>query len=353
MLSALQAEHAFTREFPGFHKYPVMTLPNELVSEIFVHFLPTYPLCPPLTGTDSPQLLLHICRRWRHIALFTPGLWRAISLDGFETDVEQHETVQAWLGRSGDYPLSIQMDQYPFPEALQKLLGVIAAHSRRWEYIKLNISGEDFFTIEGDLPLLCHLNIYASGTPSHTMTLPDLPRLHTAIFSHFDYPDALLPWGQLTSLTLIGKLAHECTPALSHASGLRYCELLLYDRSGETTVKSDITLPYLETLVLAPWSKHMGFPNLYILSFIVPALRRLQGPGPALTHIPELISRSGCTLEEVWITGETDAVSNEQYRAAFPFIPKLSFNRKLAAWDPNEAKRLRMHPIGSLAQFGA
>ncbi|KAJ7641164.1 hypothetical protein FB45DRAFT_712335, partial [Roridomyces roridus] len=57
---------------------PVLTLPNEITSEIFVHFLPPYPVCPPMTGLDSPTSLTHICRQWREIALATPKLWRAI-----------------------------------------------------------------------------------------------------------------------------------------------------------------------------------------------------------------------------------------------------------------------------------
>ncbi|KAJ6526023.1 hypothetical protein B0H19DRAFT_1197658, partial [Mycena capillaripes] len=59
---------------------PALSLPNELMSEIFVHFLPVYPKLPPSMGLLSPYLLCHICRRWRNIALTTPALWRGISL---------------------------------------------------------------------------------------------------------------------------------------------------------------------------------------------------------------------------------------------------------------------------------
>ncbi|KAJ7257017.1 hypothetical protein C8J57DRAFT_1649148, partial [Mycena rebaudengoi] len=55
--------------------YPVLTLPVEITSEIFIHFLPKYPLCPPLTGLLSPALLGQIFRKWREIAFNTPGLW--------------------------------------------------------------------------------------------------------------------------------------------------------------------------------------------------------------------------------------------------------------------------------------
>jgi hypothetical protein len=39
------------------YKYPVLTLPNEITTEIFIRFLPIYPSCPQLTGLESPTLL--------------------------------------------------------------------------------------------------------------------------------------------------------------------------------------------------------------------------------------------------------------------------------------------------------
>ncbi|KAK6977951.1 hypothetical protein R3P38DRAFT_3470482 [Favolaschia claudopus] len=39
------------------YKYPVLTLPNEILGEIFIHFLPPYPDPPPLVGNLSPICL--------------------------------------------------------------------------------------------------------------------------------------------------------------------------------------------------------------------------------------------------------------------------------------------------------
>jgi hypothetical protein len=47
-LSTLRNEKALVQERLDAYKYPVLTLPNEIISEIFIHFLPTNPLCPPL-----------------------------------------------------------------------------------------------------------------------------------------------------------------------------------------------------------------------------------------------------------------------------------------------------------------
>ncbi|KAJ7641151.1 hypothetical protein FB45DRAFT_1124595, partial [Roridomyces roridus] len=97
------------------YKYPVLVLPNEIISEIFVHTLPLYPACPPLTGPASPIPLTHICRRWREIGVSTPQLWRAICFISRgqcirrEQTREQTKVVRTWLNRSGSCPLSIQI----------------------------------------------------------------------------------------------------------------------------------------------------------------------------------------------------------------------------------------------------
>ncbi|KAJ6554307.1 hypothetical protein B0H19DRAFT_144576 [Mycena capillaripes] len=70
-LSALRAEQALLQERLSSCTYPVLNLPNEIVSEIFIHVLPIYPLCPPLSGNDSPMSLTQICRQWRAVAVVT------------------------------------------------------------------------------------------------------------------------------------------------------------------------------------------------------------------------------------------------------------------------------------------
>ncbi|KAJ7473247.1 hypothetical protein FB451DRAFT_1133777 [Mycena latifolia] len=110
-IGELRAEMQRTQERLDSYAYPVLTLPNETVSEIFVRFLPVYPLCPPQTGLLSPTVLTHICRKWREIALATPALWRAISIvddiDSDRTDGRQLHILESWLNRSGCLPLAV------------------------------------------------------------------------------------------------------------------------------------------------------------------------------------------------------------------------------------------------------
>jgi hypothetical protein len=115
-LSVLRAEQALVQERLDAYKYPVLTLPNEITSEIFLHFLPSYPTPPPLTGIHSPTFLTQICRKWREIALATPAIWRAIRLTDSRISYEQRGQIsEAWMTRSGTSPLSFRVSSDGIP----------------------------------------------------------------------------------------------------------------------------------------------------------------------------------------------------------------------------------------------
>ncbi|KAJ7062826.1 hypothetical protein C8F01DRAFT_986027, partial [Mycena amicta] len=75
VLSGLQAERAQVQAVLDAFKFPVLSLPNEIISETFIQTLPPYPDAPPLFGLESPRKLLAICSKWNDIALSTPALW--------------------------------------------------------------------------------------------------------------------------------------------------------------------------------------------------------------------------------------------------------------------------------------
>ncbi|KAJ6533032.1 hypothetical protein B0H19DRAFT_876733, partial [Mycena capillaripes] len=82
--------------------YPVLSLPPEVTTEIFLRCVPCEPNPRP-SPTQAPLLLAQICRQWRQIALHTPALWRCL-LFGDEMPVE---FLHIWLSRSGNHPLSL------------------------------------------------------------------------------------------------------------------------------------------------------------------------------------------------------------------------------------------------------
>ncbi|KAJ7277511.1 hypothetical protein C8J57DRAFT_1007682, partial [Mycena rebaudengoi] len=56
---------------------PILTLPPEIGSEIFLQCLPgvVYPI-----SSEVPLSLLGICRAWNALALSTPALWTRIDI---------------------------------------------------------------------------------------------------------------------------------------------------------------------------------------------------------------------------------------------------------------------------------
>ncbi|KAF8175470.1 hypothetical protein K438DRAFT_1608588, partial [Mycena galopus ATCC 62051] len=52
--------------------YPVLSLPPEITSHIFIQSLPEDTRPSP---RSAPLLLVQICRSWRVIAIATPDLW--------------------------------------------------------------------------------------------------------------------------------------------------------------------------------------------------------------------------------------------------------------------------------------
>ncbi|KAJ7883973.1 hypothetical protein B0H13DRAFT_2537684, partial [Mycena leptocephala] len=245
----------------------------------------------------SPTVLTHICRKWREIALTTPGLWRAISLSDRGTSITPADLSEV-LSRSGCCPLSIAMDDYAFDYGAtpEDVFSAVVTHRERWEYLKLSICLPDFPTIKGRLPLLRHVNLrFEDDAP--VIVVDEAPLLRTAILSALDLSNVAFPWGQLTSLTLDRLEPDDCVPILHQTSNLVHCELSLYDWDyDDSNPPPDITLPCLESLSLI--DREGPLPG-YLNTFVVPVLRSLYIREPSLepNPIPSLasfISKSGC-----------------------------------------------------------
>ncbi|KAK6992149.1 hypothetical protein R3P38DRAFT_3090086 [Favolaschia claudopus] len=133
-----------------------LSLPAEIVAEIFTEFLPTYPECPPLHGLHSPSLLGQICGLWRAIAFSTPSLWRAVEIKLSEDDSL----------RSPQPTKHITVNVDP-------IVDTIIGHSHRLEYFDVHMPLESLLTIEGAMPLLKHRHSVAVDTiDAHRCPMP-------------------------------------------------------------------------------------------------------------------------------------------------------------------------------------
>ncbi|KAJ7893840.1 hypothetical protein B0H14DRAFT_2684074 [Mycena olivaceomarginata] len=325
-ISKLRAEQEIAQEWLDSYTYPVLTLPNEIVSEIFIHSLPQYP---------------RICRKWRAVALTTPMLWRAIKLSCAYTPwIEYGYIVDNWLSWSGCRPLSICVDDYATrPVDMSGVFSAIASHRARWQYLRLHLgnsqlSADPFAAIEGPMPLVRYLDLELSAPIAFAVR--DAPRLRTVVLDGVAASNVTLPWVQLTSLTLRMAKPSLCFPILQKTAKLVNCilHLWLQDEVVDHLPAHNIALPCLESLILSNRYDDgaIAGPNL-LAPLILPSLLRLTipelflGPDP-IDSLMSFTLKSGCNLQEMATTGRRHCslVSDNDYRAALPAIPSVTLD---------------------------
>ncbi|KAJ7225235.1 hypothetical protein B0H12DRAFT_276986 [Mycena haematopus] len=218
-LSTLRTEQVLVQERLDAYKYPVLTLPTELTSQIFIHLLPIYPAVPPLTGLDSPSSLTYVCRHWREVALATPVLWRAIKFDYSSEGIVLYEQLRhicdVWIKRSGSYLLSIDIDVDGQDHTIFTKPLVMAA--ARWEHLKLNGPASFLHQLGDVMPMLRSLDFNLFAVGSNICAFYDVPQLRTVVLTGSVISTVTLPWAQLTCLTLNYGDIDQCIQILVQA----------------------------------------------------------------------------------------------------------------------------------------
>ncbi|KAK7050257.1 F-box domain-containing protein [Favolaschia claudopus] len=341
------------------YKYPVLTLPNEIISEIFELLVPFYPVCPPQAGLSSPTLLSHICSTWRQIAIATPRLWRAIAVSfsrGSKSMASrrQIELAEVWLRRSGCCPLSLEVHRDATREIRKngghghRIYTVMAAHRERWEHLRVSstIIGRQVF--RGPMPLLRSVSLDdARASPAIAFDqAPLLRSLSVQLSRYLDSGNPLatvtLPFLQFTSLTLDTRVLPSIAPMLGQFENLTHFELDILEYFITMPI---IRLARLKSLVLQDKQYPIRWRESYeVLEHLsTPALRRLMlsislitpwRSDRVLRALISFINASACKLEELCII-VIDSHNNRcdverdlpHFRRAFPAIPEISLQK--------------------------
>ncbi|KAK6992096.1 F-box domain-containing protein [Favolaschia claudopus] len=320
-IEVLRQQKSAVQQRLGAYKYPVLSLPNEIISEIFIRFLPAYPECPPSQGPRSPTFLTQICRSWRGIALSTPELWRALSLS---VGLGQ-QLGDLWLDRAGSCPLSLEVDEFHStngPEAVAAMLSYLG----RCEYLRLRLyeSQSQLSTIQDamsddTMALLRHLDLEFDH--DEDLVFHDVPLLRSVVLDYNAATHVVLPWTQLTSVTLREFFYSDCVSMLLKTPNLISFRLdeFSVDRPPDWD-PPDVPLLHLQSLVITSMKSSSVRRSDCLSPFLAPAIRKLHIPEimlglhpiPALTSF---VSRSGCQLEHVHVSGNRLA-SDHSYRTA-------------------------------------
>ncbi|KAJ7094267.1 hypothetical protein C8R44DRAFT_383677 [Mycena epipterygia] len=337
--------------------FPVITLPVEITSEIFICCLPDNSLDP--TAFDAAAVLGHVCHQWRDIALSIPQLWSSWSLamDGNTSLSRISSSVQLWLARSQNRPLSIRIHHRdctgPFDVSYaderwwerasgsaHDVLPFILQHHQRWKSIELNMPITFLQPLASldpndELPLLEHLALGSFqddwGSSVNALDLlmlferaPQLRSLHiTMEGSHLSGLDHVrLPFNQLTSFTGTMFSALECVFLLAQAPALVECVFYIGKRVPISHFISDTELLHLKSLQL--WSTaEKVHPIIVLERLTLPRLKTLvlgreeSSLPPALE---ELVARSGCSITHF----SCESVEPEELAECLEALPTLS-----------------------------
>ncbi|KAK7055865.1 F-box domain-containing protein [Favolaschia claudopus] len=350
-LAKLRSRRAAIKEPLDAYKYPVLTLPNEIVSEIFFYasLSPPIALSDPLAPFESPILLTHVCSKWRKMVLSMPLLWSAFKLAFTQSDQKRATSRQIalariWLKRSASCSLSLEIQHVEADNRYQPLrnfYSTLGEHSGHCGHLKISGSfrAAELLTplLSGSMPLLrsLHFNV---GHLSQPIALGDAPLLRTVTLGGRARSRVTLPWAQITSLTLLEGIFPKFIPMLQQARNLIHCELNIFlnQKHGATP---ELHFPRMESLTFK--ADVGGNPHLDIRildCFVTPALRRLVVPDPVLGRDPfdtlsSFFANSSCTLDSLCITydeGQARArnIMVADYRLAFPTIANISLRHK-------------------------
>lgn len=260
---------------------PFDRLPLELHAEIFSHALPAFPHLDDNGG--APMVIARVCGTWRSLVLSTPKLWASFEIE--VEDISDGETpnellnpdtvkllhsVQVWLDRSRNHPLSVRLIHMPTtrtPNSLSaQLLAMLAVHARRWRHVEFMLPSTNLSESQGlfseELPALKHLKIHMKGQWDGNGGANSLLALN-------------IPWAQLTTVDLRLDHAHllnldEFADLLKGATNLVSCSFnvncIMSTESlrESSSIQDSLRLPALEKLHLVLQGGNatgLGFPN--------------------------------------------------------------------------------------------
>ncbi|KAF7295671.1 F-box domain-containing protein [Mycena indigotica] len=374
-LSALRDEVFTVKQRMNNYVYPVLTLPNEIVSMIFLHYVPAYPCRPSILGEGSPILLTRICRHWRDIADSTPRLWCSIRLFHFQTilrpplasevprslklaadrkTAQLHlELAEKWMEKSGALPLSIELgvdvdnygDYYNLMGLQLEALRLIMRYHKRWQYIQFRLpvkpaltgvaKRRDRLTITDCFPLLRELHIEFDNYPAF-LVLIEAPHLERATFDNTDLgplstlsrPPSL--FNNLTQLILLRFDLLSAVWALRYAPCLQRCWMnvtfVIEGEDHHSDFIEPVFLGQLTTLAIRLWMGECDYMSDFLGSLRTPRLERLcieedfLDPDPIDT-LSNLIESGSLQLKELLVI--TPKRTGPQYARAFSQIPRV------------------------------
>ncbi|KAJ7724881.1 hypothetical protein B0H16DRAFT_1895312 [Mycena metata] len=264
--------------------YPVLTLPPEITSEIFLQCVPIEWERDGVNKREAPLLLTQICGDWRRTAVSTPALWTTFEVR-YSTPGLVHlpEIAETWLSRACGCPLTVNIWGV-FPAECKRTFETFQRHASTVEVLKLNVNSkalEAMETYPWDCPTLRSLSVSFISLEYplvHPLEIIKNAPLLQEVFMTCTLPSSVtLPWRQLTRFTAAFNSLAECLEGLHLMPNLTYCALAQSSMPPPPfSSESPLSLPRVQHLVLFNYDTPPFGSNTILRFLILPALQNLE-----------------------------------------------------------------------------
>ncbi|KAJ7064318.1 hypothetical protein C8F01DRAFT_1022329 [Mycena amicta] len=320
--------------------YPVLTLPNEITSDIFVACLPAHGRVRP-SPSAAPLLLAQICRHWRGVALATTELWSSLDIEMIHGSRRtaivrpgNPSLYELWFSRANKRPLALTIHQPdPWDDRSfehDKLPPFFFALVPRLGRLEADISASQLARLIPSHRSLSLTNLEHLAAPVGACDLPTLlqrvPKLKTLHIREAPSADAVsrLSLPTLTSLHI--EFAYAPITLSMFFEILRRCPLLEHFRgavkSSPACAEKHITLSTLTSFELKGGDigvfELITLPNLRTLLFS--ARDRSEG---TVEIIRPFLVRSSCAVTQLTLTEASMASDTQKCIELFPTVERL------------------------------
>ncbi|KAJ7209837.1 hypothetical protein C8J57DRAFT_1608522 [Mycena rebaudengoi] len=301
--------------------FPVLTIPPEIVSLIFIASLPTN-LHPEPSPNTAPLLVAQICRRWREIALETSELWASVYIPAARRNGS--ELLEAWLQRAKGVPVSLYLD--PQSALVHSPISFLTTYSAQVRSLSITLSltdVQDLLVLRPSFPVFRGLAMNINEKLGDDVVFfEDFPALLELRASGSVYTISTSTLGTYPTLTKLH--IDQQISATDFHRVLRACphllELEVLEVSADNSQPDVTSHPTLEVFDCCDQSR----PPICILdSLSVPNLRKLTiQTGMGLKSLIHFLERSSCSLRYLELANGFGS-THEEWQQCLNHLPCL------------------------------
>ncbi|KAJ7724861.1 hypothetical protein B0H16DRAFT_1698487 [Mycena metata] len=285
--------------------YPVLTLPPEIISEIFVHCLPDKRKLDVVNPDEAPLLLMHVCSPWRQIAIATPQLWSTFEFTGTKKSFNIVDIAETWFNRASKRELSVKLHGALVGTTdLARFLPILQRHTQEMRSLEISLHWAQLTLI--DSPLDCvrlqkvAIEVLGGAPGNSPLMFVNVSLLREVSLGGLPISCVALPWSRITKFTGARFRIAECLEALRAMPNLMECAFATTWNALDAVALSHQHIQHLTLFRSEAGAEEADCPQL--LGFVtLPALKALVVGGvfDFEDALDSFLSRSAVQLQKL------------------------------------------------------